>query len=295
MRGAPVTTQVHAALSHALPGSPSAAFTQVSGDARNLETRLAGAGLVGDNLGTALDKARQDALYAQLLFLFLGVPGAVLAGLVTASIASAGADRRRRDSALLRTRGASTGSSCASRWPRPPWRAGSASPPASPRRSRSAPPRSAPRASARARSRRSLWAGGAALAGLAIAAAAIALPAWRDARSLTVAGQRRQVGRRDRPPWWARYGLDFVALAGAGARLLAGLAQRLPARAGARGRAAGLGQLVRAARAGARLDRRRPARPTGSRTWLLARGRTAARRARCARSPASCRRPSRPR
>ena len=49
----------------------------------------------------------------------------------------------------------------------------------------------------------------------AIAAAAIALPAWRDARALTVAGQRRQVGRADRAPWWARYGLDFAALAGA--------------------------------------------------------------------------------
>ena len=107
-RGAPVTTQVHAALSHRLPGSPGAAFTKVSGDARNLETRLAGGGLVGDNLGTVLDKARQDALYAQLLFLFLGVPGAILAGLVTASIASAGAGRRRRDAALLRARGAST-------------------------------------------------------------------------------------------------------------------------------------------------------------------------------------------
>src|SRR5206468_12629259 len=55
---------------------------------------------------------------------------------------------------------------------------------------------------------------GAAACGLVIAAAAIALPAWRDARSLTVAGQRATVGRRDRAPWWARYGLDFAALAG---------------------------------------------------------------------------------
>ncbi|MDP9346450.1 MAG: ABC transporter permease, partial [Actinomycetota bacterium] len=107
-KGAPVTAQVHALLSHTLPGSPSSAFTQVSGNARNLETQLTGGGLVGDNLGTALDNARKDALYAELLFLFLGVPGAILAGLVTASIASAGTDRRRRDAALLRTRGAST-------------------------------------------------------------------------------------------------------------------------------------------------------------------------------------------
>ena len=60
-----------------------------------------------------------------------------------------------------------------------------------------------------------LWAGGAALAGLVIAAAAIALPAWRDARGLTVAGQRRQVGRAERSPWWARYGVDVLCLAGA--------------------------------------------------------------------------------
>jgi putative ABC transport system permease protein len=58
-----------------------------------------------------------------------------------------------------------------------------------------------------------LWAGGAALAGLIVAAGAIALPAWRDARSLTVASQRQAVGRVSRAPWWQRYGVDFIALA----------------------------------------------------------------------------------
>jgi putative ABC transport system permease protein len=209
------TTQVHARLVHALPGSPSAAYAQVSGSARNLETRLAGAGLVGDNLGIALGDARSDALYAQLLFLFLGVPGGVLAGLLTASMAAAGADRRRRDAALLRTRGASTrqlvriglteaalaggagvalglgGALVVGRLA-----FGTASFGAGPLAA-------------------ALWAGGAAVAGLSIAAAAIALPALRDARGLTVAGQRREVGRAGRAPWWARYRLDLVALAGA--------------------------------------------------------------------------------
>jgi putative ABC transport system permease protein len=216
VRGVPVVTQIHTRLSHVLPSSPSAAFTAVTGNARNAETRLAGAALVGDNLGTALDSARQDALYAQLLFLFLGVPGAILAGVITASIAAAGASRRRHDAALLRTRGASTGRlvrlalgetalagvlgvavglgaalviGAAS--------FGSASFGASTLAA-------------------VLWAVGAGLAGLLIAAAAIALPAWRDARALTVAGQRAQVGREDRAPWWARYGVDFVALAIAG-------------------------------------------------------------------------------
>jgi putative ABC transport system permease protein len=211
-----IRTQIHVTLSHALPSSPSAAFDDVISRAHNLESRLTGSGLVGDNLGAALDTARQDALYAQILFLFLGVPGAILAGLVTALIASAGADRRRRDAALLRTRGASTrtlvriamaetmfagvlgvlvGLGFAlligqSSFGTASFGAGTVS--------------------------AILWAVGAALVGLAIAAISIALPALRDARSLTVAGQRRQVGRIDRGPLWARYGLDFIALAIAG-------------------------------------------------------------------------------
>jgi putative ABC transport system permease protein len=211
-----IKTQIHAILSHALPSSPSAAFDTVAARAHNLESRLTGAGLVGDNLGVALDTARKDALYAQILFLFLGVPGAILAGLVTALIASAGADRRRRDAALLRTRGASTrtlvriamaetlfagifgvavGLGAAlligkSSFGTASFGAGTVS--------------------------AILWAVGAGLVGLVIAAISIALPALRDARSLTVAGQRRQVGRTERGPLWARYGLDFICLGIAG-------------------------------------------------------------------------------
>lgn len=211
-----VVTQIHAALSRALPGSPSAAFTQVSGHARNLETRLAGSGLVGDNLGTALDQARQDALYAQLLFLFLGVPGAILATLVTASIASAGADRRRRDAALLRTRGASTRRLVSVALGETALAGGlgvAAGLGAALVIGASTFGTTSFGASTLAGL---LWGGGAAVCGLVIAAAAIALPARRDARELTVAGQRATVGRRDRAPWWARYGVDFIALAGAG-------------------------------------------------------------------------------
>jgi putative ABC transport system permease protein len=209
-----VVTQIHAALSRTLPGSPSAAFTQVSGHAKNLETKLAGTGVVGDNLGTALDQARKDALYAQLLFLFLGVPGAILAGLVTASIASAGAGRRRRDAALLRTRGASTrrlvtvalGETALAGGAGVAVGLGAALLIGSTTFGTTSFGASTLAAV--------LWAGGAAVTGLIIAGASIALPAWRDARSLTVAGQRATVGRRDRAPWWARYGVDFIALAG---------------------------------------------------------------------------------
>jgi putative ABC transport system permease protein len=215
-RGMPVTEQVHASVAHRLPGSPSAAFKQVSGSARNLETHLAGTGLVGDNLGTALDAARKDALYAELLFLFLGVPGAILAGLVTASIAAAGADRRRRDAALLRTRGASTRQLVRVALAETALAGGlgvAAGLGGALLIGSAAFGTASFGASALAAA---LWAGGAAAAGLGIAAGSIALPAWRDARSLTVAGQRAQVGRRERSPWWARYGLDFAALAGAG-------------------------------------------------------------------------------
>ena len=208
-------TQIHARVSHALPASPSAAFAQVSGQARNLETRLAGAGLVGDNLGSALDHARADALYAQLLFLFLGLPGVVLAGLITAAVAAAGAARRRRDQALLRTRGAGASQLIRVALGETVLAGGvgalaGLAIAAFVGHASFGGARFGAGALAAA-----LWAGGAVVAGLLIAAAAIALPAWRDARAMTVTGQRAVVGRRDRPPWWARYGLDVAALAGA--------------------------------------------------------------------------------
>ena len=211
-----VVTQIHVSLSRGLPGSPSAAFTQVSGRARNLETKLAGGGLVGDNLGSALDQARQDALYAQLLFLFLGVPGAILSGLVTASIASAGTDRRRRDAALLRTRGASTrrlvtlalGETGLAGGVGVAGGLGAALVIGSTTFGSTSFGASTLAAVA--------WSVGAAVCGLGIAALSIALPAWRDARSLTVAGQRAAVGRHIRAPRWARYGVDMLALAAAG-------------------------------------------------------------------------------
>ena len=102
------TTQVHVARAGALAADPAAAYVQETGAARNLEAGSAGTAVVGDNLGAALDAARSDAAYAQVLFLFLGLPGAVLAALVTVAVAGAGASRRRREQALARVRGAGT-------------------------------------------------------------------------------------------------------------------------------------------------------------------------------------------
>jgi putative ABC transport system permease protein len=101
-----LSSQVHVGRDAALPADPAAAFVAEGGAARNAELTLAGAGVVGDNLAATLGAAREDALYAQILFLFLGLPGAVLAGLLTTAVAGAGRQRRQREQALLRTHGA---------------------------------------------------------------------------------------------------------------------------------------------------------------------------------------------
>jgi putative ABC transport system permease protein len=210
-----VSTQVHARLSHALPGDPAAAYSTVLASAHNLEARSTGRAVVGNNLGAALDSARGDAAYAQVLFLFLGLPGAVLAGLLTATVATAGERRRRGEQALLRIRGASqrqllrlasveaavigvlgcsVGLGAAAVVGRTAF--GSAS-------------FGATTTSAL------LWSSLAVAAGLAITAAAVLVPARRDVREHTIASGRQEI-TAGRYPWWARYGLDVIALICAG-------------------------------------------------------------------------------
>ncbi len=210
-----VITQLHATVDHQLASDPSAAYDQVGGRARNLEVQLAGAGLVGDNLGATLDAARSDALYAQILFLFLGLPGAVLAGLLTITIAGVGRDRRRGEQALLRARGATTrqlvqvgttealavglsgallGVGLASVVGRVAFGSSSFG---------------ATTLSAIG------WVAAAALAGLLIAVAAVAVPAWHDARDESVAVGRMSVGRFTAPRWM-RAKLDVLLLVGGG-------------------------------------------------------------------------------
>jgi putative ABC transport system permease protein len=211
-----VRTQIHVRLRHDLPTDPAAAFTAVTEAASNTEAQLAGAGLVGDNLGAALGAAREDALYAQILFLFLGVPGAVLAGVLTVMIANSAAPRRRREQALLRARGATArqllrlaaaeallvgfggavaGLLLAALIGRTVF--GSAS-------------FGATGAATVA------WAASAVGVGLLIAVSAVLIPAWRDQRAITVADARRVLGRPQRT-WWMRYGLDLWLLLGAAA------------------------------------------------------------------------------
>jgi putative ABC transport system permease protein len=208
-----VRSQLHIRLKRNLPGDPNAAFIQVQGWARNLEARIAGSGVVGDNLAARLDGVRSDAAYARVLFLFLGLPGVLLAAVLTLAIAATGADRRRQEQALLRVRGAAlpqlvrlamlegtimgiTGvlfgmafGWLAFRWITPGipfdgneiW----------------------------------MWIVLAVLAGLCLSLAATLWPAWRQAHVVGVAIARQSI-RREQKPLWERIYLDFVFLVVAG-------------------------------------------------------------------------------
>lgn len=207
-----VTTQIHTTYDRSLPNDPSAAYFRVLGDAHNLELTLTGTGIVGDNLAAKLGSARSDSLYAQILFLFLGVPGAVLAGMLTTAVTAAGADRRRREQALLRTRGASTRQLVRLALAETAvvtvlgWGTGLVAALLLGRAAFGATNFGTTTATT------TLWLTGAALAGLAIATSSIVLPAWRDARQDTVAAARRVVGRA-RDPRWLRSGADIGLLA----------------------------------------------------------------------------------
>jgi putative ABC transport system permease protein len=196
-----VSVQIHTRLARNLPPAPAAAFDQVAGSARNLETQLAGAGLVGDNLGAALDAARSDAAYATVMFLFLGLPGVALATLLVAVVATSGADRRRREQALLRARGA-TFTTLA--------RLAAAEAVAAGlvgaviglgvalligALSFGSPGFGSDLAGSAA------WASVAAVVGLGMALLVIAIPAWRDAARTTVAGARQTQHRAGLPSW----------------------------------------------------------------------------------------------
>jgi putative ABC transport system permease protein len=102
--------QIHARTTRTkLPATPEAAFAWELQRTHHLELSTAGHGFVTDNLSARLISVRGDALYAKVLFLFLGLPGLVVASLLTLGIAGSGEIRRRQQQALLRTRGASVG------------------------------------------------------------------------------------------------------------------------------------------------------------------------------------------
>ncbi|MDS0859806.1 ABC transporter permease [Burkholderia pseudomultivorans] len=205
-----VRMQLHVRLAHGrLPSDPQVAFTAVQRAARNLEARIAGSGIVADNLAVRLDAVRSDALYAKVLFLFLGAPGATLAALLTIAVVASGSGRRRRDQALLRIRGASLAqimllaaveAACIGV-------AGTAGGIVLAMALTHLVLGSGLFAASTAG-----WVAAAALSGVVLASAVVLVTAWIDARQTTVAAARMVVGH-ERASLWRRAGLDFILVA----------------------------------------------------------------------------------
>jgi putative ABC transport system permease protein len=106
----PVSLESHVTVDHATyPPNPSRATTW-SGQLRSLlERRAAGSILVADNAAETLVTAQSDATNAKILFLLLGIPGVLAAGALGLAAGSALAEANRREEALLRLRGATSG------------------------------------------------------------------------------------------------------------------------------------------------------------------------------------------
>jgi len=197
-----VRTQVHVRLPHdEIPSDPSAAFVQAGRTANNLEARVAGSAVIANNLAARLDGVRADAIYVRLLFLFLGLPGVMLAILVTLGVAASGSERRRREQALLRIRGASISQILQLAWAEAAVigavgvilglaLAGSAALTWLHLESlRLAAP----------------WFIVAAGIGFAVAIAAFLVPAWREAMTLTVSSARADARQQPMPLWQRAY------------------------------------------------------------------------------------------
>jgi putative ABC transport system permease protein len=98
--------QVHLRLDRArFPADPGAAATAVATLRRQLERQASGQLRITDNLATAFAGAREDVVAARLLFVFLGLPGVLLAAYLAHAAAGLVGEAQRRDVALLRARG----------------------------------------------------------------------------------------------------------------------------------------------------------------------------------------------
>ena len=203
-------TQLHVRIGHDLPSDPAAAASLVQQQAHHVEAQVAGNVAIGNNISARLAGARADASYAEVLFLFLGLPGALLAIALTLAVAGAGAARRRQEQALLKVRGATSRQII-----------GLASIEgliagvcglilgllAAALATQLIAPDGSPFAPTGWQ-----WSAIASLLGLLFAWAAIVLPVWRETRSTTVTAARAAVGRNATPLWQRLY-LDVLILA----------------------------------------------------------------------------------
>ena len=209
--------QVHLKLPHDLPPGPPRAYTEVIQRARHLEAQMTGTARVGNNLAAILDSARSDAVYSQLLFLFLGIPGVVLAWLLAAVVGAAGRERRRKERALLRLRGASQGAVIGAAVVEALFvgLVGVVIGLAGAYGAQQVAFAGVAGGGGLGVFRSPGWLAVSVAVGLALALATVVVPAWRDARLRTVRASSIAVGRRSRPLWQRLY-LDIFLLVASG-------------------------------------------------------------------------------
>jgi putative ABC transport system permease protein len=105
----PVERQVHLKIDQSgLNADPSKALKQLDALRRSLERPFPGQVRVQNNLAKKLDNAKKDILAAKMLFLFLAIPGVLLAAYLSKYAVELSAEQRRRELSLLRVRGAGT-------------------------------------------------------------------------------------------------------------------------------------------------------------------------------------------
>ena len=106
MKSAPAL-EVEVRLEHArLATDPTVAAVTTQGLKRTIERLAPGQVAVIDNVSDALGAATSDAILAKILFLFLGLPGVLLAAYLSRYAGGLLAQSRRREQATLRARGA---------------------------------------------------------------------------------------------------------------------------------------------------------------------------------------------
>jgi putative ABC transport system permease protein len=103
----PVDVEAHITIDHAsYPSDPGRAAAWSARLQRQLERQAPGELVVADDAAEVLQQARDDATNAKILFLLLGLPGALVAAALGLAAQSALAAAHRREDALLRLRGA---------------------------------------------------------------------------------------------------------------------------------------------------------------------------------------------
>ncbi len=209
-----VVTQFHVARTAPTAQDPATAYQAEVAAAHNFEAQVSGAALVGNNVGAALDAARGDAAYAQMLFLFLGLPGVVLAALLTSALVEAGSDRRRAEQALLRTRGHTPRAVVGIAVTEAAVVAGAGGVTGLVIAAVAGRLAFGPAPEGLSTTATVSWYAIAFAAGLLITTVTVLIPAVTGLRRQTVS-QARQVIGSQRSPWWAKAGLDVLLLVAA--------------------------------------------------------------------------------